>query len=98
MPSEIRKIKISEVMVENNIRVVVIDISYKKIVRAEMQVRLCEEYWTPVKTIAKGESKSKVMKSAEQEIVKLKFRATIDSAIRLDETIREFENKGDGRE
>jgi CO dehydrogenase nickel-insertion accessory protein CooC1 len=78
-----------------NVRIVIIDFVQKGIVRAELQVKLCEDHWTPIKTIAKQPNKMKAQNMADSEMTKLKMRAGLDWAISLDPQIHEFESKGE---
>lgn len=81
-----------------NVRIVIIHFITKNIIRAELQVKLTDQHWTPIKTICKRKSIVEVDKLVDHEMTKLRMRASLDWAIALDPEIRTFTSNGNDYE
>lgn len=77
-----------------NVRIVIIHFTLKEVIRAELQVKLHENHWSPIKTICKRKSILEVDKLVTEEMKKLKMRASLDWAIALDPQVRTFASNG----
>lgn len=78
-----------------NVRVLIIHFTAKDLIRAELQVKLVENHWTPIKTICKRNSIMEVDELVEHEMEKLRMRASLDWAIALDPVVRTFTSNGE---
>jgi hypothetical protein len=67
----------------NNVRIVVSAMGAN--FHAELQVRLCNDHWSTIKTVTWGKDKNAVMERAAEAMDKLRKRAEKDVAIKLDD-------------